>query len=504
MGDNQLKRKPILSVGSAWIYAIGIFGIQSVIGFVNSFQSEYYSAMYGNLLGGASSLMVIAAIILGAKVISSLADFFIGSIIDKSKFKSGKMRPWILISLIPFVTITMIMFVKIPFTSRVGAYIYIAFVTVLWNALMSFSDIPSQGMLARLSPDAGERNMAAGLSNLMKAVGLALPGVFSSIVCVLTGAGTMTQKEYYITVGLMCGFAIVLGGMIFVFNREKYENQGENKVSFKELKKELKENKMIIIVFISYILGFARNIAMGIAVQAHTVLLREGLNLSFLGMGTVYGSSISWLFGTTAAIPSTILLILIPTITKKLGEKKAFFIFGLYGFIVSTIAFLLYALGGPPFRTVVAILIYEFFIGFMYATHSYIPLVMTSDIVDYREWQTGKRKEGTQFSILSLSIKLSNALSVAVGIFLCGALGYNSEAYTSAINAGQNMAEVIPNSTQTGIFAIFVLMPGICNFLAFIPMLWYKIDEKTKKVMREELQKRREEGLANATPISES
>lgn len=498
MGNKKLSgKKQILSLRSAWIYAIGIFGIQSVIGFMNSYQSEYYSATYGTLLGGASSLMVIAVIILSAKIVSSFADFLIGSLIDKSRFKAGKMRPWILISLFPLIAITMLMFVKMPFTSRAGAYIYIAFLTVLWNSFMSLADIPSQGMLARLSPNPSERNVAAGLSNMMKAVGLALPGVFATIVCMLTGSGTMTQKEYYITAALMCSFALIFGMLIYFFNRETIEDRGTEKVSFKELKREFKENKMMVIVFVSYILGFARNIAMGIAVQATTVLLRDGLDLSSLGMGMVYGSSISWLFGMTAAVPSMVLLILIPKITKKLGEKKAFFIFGLYGFIVSSIAFLLYALGGASFRSVTAILIFEFFIGFMYATHSYVPLVMTNDIVDYREWQTGKRKEGTQFSILSLSIKLSNALSVAIGIFLCGALGYNSEAYTAAIRAGANMAEVIPDSTQTGVFAIFVLLPGICNFLAFIPMLWYKIDEKTKKTMREELQKRREQASLN-------
>lgn len=495
MGDKKQKTgvKPLLSVGAAWIYAFGIFGIQSAVGFVNSYQSEFYSARYGTLLGGASSLMVIATIILCAKIVSSLADFFIGSLIDKSHFKSGKMRPWILISLIPFVAVTMIMFVYIPFTSSVGAYIYIAFITLLWNSLMSLSDIPSQGMLARLSPVASERSVAAGLSNMMKAVGLALPGVFATLVCFMTGSGTMTQKEYYITAGIMCALALGFGILMVIKNKEKYENKSDEKVSFKELKKELKENKMIIIVFISYILGFARNISMGIAVQAHTVLMRDGINLAFLGMGTVYGSSVSWLFGTTSAVPAMVLLVLIPQITKKLGEKKTFFIFGLYGFIVSTIAFLLYAFGGAAFRTVGAILIYMFFIGFMYASHSYIPLVMTTDIVEYREWQTGKRKEGTQFSILSLSTKLSNALSVAIGIFLCGALGYNSEAYTAAINNGQNMAEVIPDKTQTAVFAVFVLLPGISSLLAFLPMLWYKIDEKTKVQMREELQKRREQ-----------
>lgn len=63
-------------------------------------------------------------------------------------------------------------------------------------------------------------------------------------------------------------------------------------------------------------------------------------------------------------------------------------------------------------------------------------MVMTADIVDYQEWKTGKRTEGTQFAILSMSNKLSNALSVSLGLLFIGAIGYSANNYADAVKVG--------------------------------------------------------------------
>lgn len=96
--------------------------------------------------------MVVAAIILAAKIIGGLADFIIGNVIDESNLKGGKMRPFVFISAFPLAILSTIMFVFIPFSSKVGMYVYVSFITVLWNVPMSFADIPSQGLLSLLSP----------------------------------------------------------------------------------------------------------------------------------------------------------------------------------------------------------------------------------------------------------------------------------------------------------------------------------------------------------------
>ena len=211
----------------------------------------------------------------------------------------------------------------------------------------------------------------------------------------------------------------------------------------------------------------------------------------------------------------------------KLGEKKYFIIAGFYGFAVSLISFLLYVLtpaetatGGVPFlRSIWAIWIYQFFLGFAYGPNGYLPMVMTADIVDYQEWKTGKRTEGTQFAILSMSNKLSNALSVSLGLLFIGAIGYSANNYADAVKVGVEIIDkkevivdavahtnaihaAVPGSMQNKAWAIYFLLPGLCMLASSLVMFFYKIDEKTKKQMREELALRR--GEAREETVAEN
>jgi Na+/melibiose symporter-like transporter len=473
-----MERKKTLSAKSIWIYALGIFGVQLFIGYINTYQSQFYTSMFG------ADLMAVAVIILVAKIISSLADPLIGNLIDRSNFKMGKMRPFILMSAFPITFLTILMFVVIDFKTDMGMYIYITITTLLWNIAMSFADIPSQGMLALLSPSANERNKAAGITNFLKSISLTVPSIAIPFICILTKSenGAINAKEYLIAAiafGII-GFTLYL--LIPFFNKEAVPKTS-SRMSLKEMVKELKENRMLMILFLSFMLGFGRNMAMGIGVQAGAVLLKDGVSVPVLGF--MAGENLAWLIGLTSGLTSIIFIILSPIINKKWGEKKTFIVFAIYGGIVCLIATLLYVSGISAFRSLWAILVYQLFIGVSFGPNGYLPMVMVSDIIDYREWQTGKRTEGTQFAVLSLSIKISNALSVALGIFIVGAAGYNAEKVAKGLVS-------ITSVMQNWIFIAYIGIPGLCMLLSIIPIMRYKINSKVKEQMYLDLAKMRE------------
>ena len=94
------KEGQILTFSKALIYGIGIFGIQFFICYINSYQSQFYTSILG------ADLMICAIIILVAKLISSFADPVIGNFIDRSNFKSGKMKPFVTMSALPLAIFT--------------------------------------------------------------------------------------------------------------------------------------------------------------------------------------------------------------------------------------------------------------------------------------------------------------------------------------------------------------------------------------------------------------
>ena len=351
MGEPKQKRF-FGCTGNMWIYALGVMGINLAIGLVNSYQAEFFNKIMG------ANLIAIAVIILVAKVVSIVADFVIGNLIDRARFKSGKMRPWILISAFPLAVFTMLSFALIPFPSteagEIGKYIYIAIILIFWNVSMTLADIPSQGMLSLVSKDPADTNNAAGLANTLKSGALAISGLFITVVCMITGSEGVGTKEYLITAGIMCGIGLCFQLLMYFKCKEMVKSTTSSAMSFKEMFKELKDNKMILIVFLTYILGFGRNIGLGIAVQATCILLRDGVNFSAIPIigtlfpDTMYGDACSWAIGITSALASTVTIVLNPVINKKLGEKNYFIIAGLYGFVISFTSFLLYALVPVP------------------------------------------------------------------------------------------------------------------------------------------------------------
>ncbi len=491
--QNLMQQKPekrfIGLNGNMWIYALGVMGINLAIGLVNSYQAEFFNKIL------SANLIAVAVIILVAKFVSIFADFVIGNLIDRAHFKSGKMRPWILMSAFPLAAFTMLSFVAIPFgTSQagtIGKYIYITFVLILWNVSMTMADIPSQGMLSLVTTNPTDTNNAAGWANTLKSAALACSGIIFTIVGLITGSGENGKTEYLITTGIMVGVGLIFQLVMYFKCREQARTTASSAMSFKEMFRELKSNKMIMIVLATYLLGFGRNIGLGIAVQASCILIRDGIDLSFIGMGMLRGDQCSWAIGITSAITSAIFIVLNPVINKKLGEKKYFIIAGFYGFIVALVSYILYVFGGAPMRTLWAILGYQFFMGFSFAPNGYLPMVMTADIVDYQEWKTGKRTEGTQFAILSMSNKLSNALSVSMGLLLIGAIGYNSNTYFDIVNGVSTgyaaVGDYVTDAMQNKAWAIYFLLPGLCMLASSLIMFFYKIDEKTKVQMREEL-----------------
>jgi len=476
------KTGEVLTMKHTLIYAVGIFGVQLFIGYVNTFQTEFYNKMYSGF--DPNIFYASAIIIFTAKLVSCVGDPIIGSLIDRGDSKNGKIRPWILRSAFPLAALTTILFIFIPFNTKSLLYAYITLTTVLWNIAMSFADIPSQGMLARLSPNPEERDRAAALSNIAKSIALAVPGVFVTVIMLLLGAvkgaGNYPDSLYYLVTALVL---LVLGTglylMIYFKNREAVKDAPAQSVSMGDMFRELKSNKMILIVFLIYMLGFARNMTLNVVVQANGALIGK-VNLFGMAMDTT--ADATWLPGILGAVSGVIGVSVVPLINKKLGEKKTYIGFSLATFVCTAAICVFYWLlpGDSPLRAgtpaLVLVMIAQFITAFLFSANIYIPLVMTADIVDYQQRKTGRRKEGVNFAILSMAIKLANALCVAVGLLIIAVSGYTQVMYD---------AGAIPPRTQNiAMFALFGFA-GVSAAASAVPMLFYKIDGKTKQAMQD-------------------
>ena len=473
----DITKQKHLSFKEILAYSLGLFGFQAIVGLLFTYQAEFS----GSILG--ANVIIVAILVLVAKIISAAADPIVGNLVDRSKSKLGKFKSMIVYSLAPLLISTAIIFVKVPFKGA-ALYIWIFIVSLIWSIAMTMGDVPSQGIAAALTPNPTERTNVVSISNTAKQIGFSACAVIVPIVCLIVPAGsqvigfegdqdTPMNATEFLGVGILTAIlGCALFALIPLINKERVTNTSSETVGFKEMFAALKSNKPFMLVIISYFLGFGRQMAMGIQVQAATIILGSQNLVIVLGIVTAIGSMIS--------------MAICPFLIKKLNEKRAYILLSVYGFCASIFSFVIgHFWFDNPKNTVLTILFYAslFLIGLQFGAVTLMPMIMTADCVDAYEYETGKRMEGACYSILTLTIKVCLALGMAVGLVFVGASGYYE-----ALNA-QNFE----NCNKDVIFFAYTALPGILALLSVIPMIKYDIVGEKKANISKALAERRAE-----------
>ncbi len=469
--QKHLKFKEILA------YSLGLFGFQAIVGLLFTYQAEFS----GSILG--ANVIVVAILVLIAKIVSAAADPVVGNLVDRSKSKLGKFKSMIVYSILPLLITTAIIFVKVPFKGA-GLYVWIFIMSLIWSIAMTMGDVPSQGIAAALTPNPTERTNVVSISNTAKQIGFSACAVIVPIVCLIVPEGSkvivpkgqqdapMIDKEFLFVAILTAVLGCALFALIPLVNKERVTNTSSGTIGFKDMFAALKANKPFMLVIISYFLGFGRQMAMGIQVQTSTIIFGSQNLVVVLGIVTAIGSMIS--------------MAICPFLIKKLDEKKTYIILSLWGFVASIFSFIIgYFFFDNPDNTVLKILFFAslFLIGLQFGAVTLMPMIMTADCVDAYEYETGKRMEGACYAILTLTIKVCLALGMAVGLVFVGASGYydllDSGAFTS--------------KSKDIIFFAYTALPGILALLSIIPMLKYDIVGEKKAEISKALAERRTE-----------
>lgn len=464
-------------------YSLGLFGFQAIVGLLNSYQAEFDASILG------ADIAVVGILILIAKIVSAVFDPIVGNLVDRSKSRHGKFKSMIMYSIIPLLVFTAVVFIDVPFKdNKTLTYVWIFVTYLIWSLAMTLGDVPSQGIASVLTPNPTERTNVVSISNTFKQIGFSACVVVVPVVCLIVPGGSqvigfegetdtpMIGGEYFWTAVLTAVLGCVLFALIPMLNKERVPYVSGEKTTTKDMINALKNNKPLMLVIISYFLGFGRQMAMGIQVQAANVLLGSQNLVAVLGIVTAIGSMVS--------------MAICPVLIKKLGEKKVYLIMSFYGFAVSVLSFIVgFFWFRNPENMVLTVLFYLFLflIGLQFGAVTLMPMIMTADCVDYYEYETGKRMEGAAYSVLTLTIKVCLALGTALGLVFVQFSGYSDT--VAQITAGT--AAGFDVGTKDIIFFAYTVMPGILALLSTIPMFKYDIVGEKKAKIASELAARR-------------
>jgi sugar (glycoside-pentoside-hexuronide) transporter len=424
------------------------FGQNVILTTVTTFILVYL-LQYAHLSTGG--IAVVTVIITVAKVLDAVSDPVMGSIIDMTHSRWGKLRPYIIFSAAPVAVLTGLLF-TVPHTSETTQLVYFGIVYVLWGFAYTVCDVPFWALIGSAFPDPAMRNRVVSNVRAFGAISLGLatlgmPFLAQALSFVPKGA---TAAGWSRAVFLVAIVGMGLYTLAFFFGRER-ETTARTRLTFRQLFGNLFQNRPLLLVLLGSVLGFGRNIVQAGGAVFAVIAYGNALDFTLIGAAIILGLVIS--------------AFLTPLLLKRMAPRALLIWSSLVGaaFYVG-----LYFAG---FQSLVVIMIFIFLTGLTLGVFLVVQTTMIADAVDDAELRTGIRNDGISFATLTFVSKIMAALSVLVfGLFVVLA-GY------------QDGVTVTPQMQQI-VFISITLVPAASCILSAIPFYFYRLGGREARLER--------------------
>ena len=437
-------------------YGSGDIAGNVVYAFLTFFVMIYLSDTVGLNTGIIGTLMAVA------KIFDGISDVIFGSLIDKTKTKMGKARPWMLW---PYLGCGVCLFAifAIPTTwGKTAQYAFFFIFYVMLNAgFYTANNIAYSALTALVTKNENERVQLGSLrfvfafttSTIIQAVTFGLVEHFGN-----TAAAWRIVALIYVVIGIISNTVSVLS--LKELPDEELDDTDDKEIQVVTEKYSLREAARLLIKNKFYLLILG-------------VYLLTQLYSAFTGVGTYYmtyvlgDKNLMGNFATALNIPMIVGLLLVPTLVAKLG--------GMYkinyrGYALATIARVLVIvaayMGSVPMMLVFTAV----------ASLGMCPLqgdlnAVIASASDYTYLTTGKRIDGTMYSCTSLGVKIGGGLGTAISGWLLAAAGF--------IEGG---VATQPESVLTMLNVMYLWLPAI--FCALVTFLLTKLNvEKANQAL---------------------
>ena len=461
---------------------------------------------------------LLSILLLVVQIWDAINDPLIGSMIDRDtrKYKMGKFKSYIFVGAIGLLVAGALCFIPAPNADLVIKCILFIAGYVIWDAFYTIANVPYGSMLSLVTENSTERASLSTWRSIGSMIGNMLPMVLLPML--------IWQDVTYDGSGIIPGLEGLHHGY-FNENKEwiayKIGDVMINPLTGKEVQTLLGE-RVFWVALIMGVIGFACLIFMiktiTIRVDENSVKIEEGGKKTnifrsfgsflknrpavgatvaamamFLGMNsattattimfaTYFGkASLSGVASVIGFVPMLIFMPFIKRIVEKFGKKEASTVGALVSLVGGALMFIFPLIKNPMGSMVmyiVALAIFGVGMGF----YTCVSWAMMADAIDYNEWKTGKREEGTVYSLHSFFRKLAQGVGPSVVLVIMGALGYVADLGTVGQSAqtAYNMCWLV-----AGLYLFSAILQFVS--IAFI----YNVDKKTLEKMTSELKEKR-------------
>lgn len=463
-GDGEMQPKEGFS------YSLCGFGQNLICTIIGSYLTVFMTDAIG------FNALAVAFFMLGARIFDALNDPIMGSIVDRTRTKWGKCRPYMKWMAFPIAIMTAICFLP-WYPQSDGGFAAISVMYVVWGMIYTVADVPYWGLSTAMSNDTYRRGNLLTIARLFCTAGAGIVTVITPIITdnMTKGLdpvakGEMLKWIYFVIAIVCCVIAVPLFFLGFKNTTERNIST-ENPPSLGHNLKLLFKNKPLMLIVLSGIGGAARMLFTytGGLYFAKYIMDKESMYSLF----------------TMAIVPGGLIAsLLVPWCTKKFGKRNTYIWSHIVGGVAMLIAFIVgIACDRGAYTstaTTVVLLIALVIAGIPSGFGNIVTYAMIGDTVEYLELKTGERAEGICFAMQTLINKIGMAVGAFVGVL----------AYYMAGVAANDASSVTPEGKDTMWFML-VGIAAISFFLTVIPLFFYKFNEKQQQEAKAEIEARK-------------
>lgn len=437
-------------------YGQGDIGGNAVYAFINSFVMIYLTDSVGLSVG------IIGSLIMVSKILDGISDIIFGRLMDKTRSKMGKARPWMLWSYIGNAVSLILLFAVPSSIGETAQYVYFFIVYTMLNAVFYTANNIAYGALTALVTKNGNERVQMGSIRFIfsMATNILVSYITVDLVSTLGGGavGWRNVAIIYAIIGLISNTIAVFA--VKELPESELEDETQNveeigqKPSFLESIKLLLTNRYYIIMVCIYILLYVNSAIKGGAGTYYMTYIFHDTGL----LGT---------FSMASRLPTLIGMVLTPILVKKLAGMYKVNFFGNMGSVIFYAGFV-----AAGYMNSVPLMVAMMAIASLLAS----PLTGTLNALvaasaDFTYHKDGKRIDGMMFSCSSLGLKIGSGFGTAISGWLLDAGGYVAN------------AAVQPASTITMLHVMYLWVPLAVSILLSVLTGLMKVEKANAKLI---------------------
>lgn len=406
-------------------------------------------------------------------------DTFIGVIVDKTRTRWGKFRPYLIAFAVPAAVGTGLFWMAPlffgPEPRDINKFIFWLLLALVREGGDTFRAVSETGLLATITPSPNERFSLIAKAEVLSQIWENIPEISMGVLIDLVNHKVLkvSMRSVYVTMGVSTTvISSVMAMFFFLVSKERIVQSEERPSIFEGLRSIVNNRPMLLIMLSDFFGAFSMTAGM------------DNYYIDVLG-----SASIKNVVRILGAPMSFVSFSYVPWARKKFSTRSLWIFGAHFGDVLSILVFLFGSIGGRGeggmYRKA------KYMIPFMmikeglwlstWGVKKVIPKEMFNESMDYCEWQNGYRTEGITIAAKSFLVKLVRNVTASFQASLLKLIGYD-------LSRGFGHQT---DSTKYGLFAMSVLLPVVTGSLGFIPKLFYNLDDKKKERMYAELFERR-------------